>query len=353
MNHTKRILSLFGRRRLPARRLPAFMCALAFLALPLLAQETILLNTPDDPWRVVTVQLLLARQGFSCGLMDNRSGARTRIALADYMASRGLASEPAAWEVLRKDDAPVFGSYVIRDGDLAAIGRAPRDWEQASRVPSMAFESLPEMLSETFALSEPFLQAINPAVEWTVVTAGVQVVVLNWRAPEPVRDASRVEIDTGCFRLRVFGTNDDLMLSFPCSVARDRRRIPVGELKMAVFAPNPDYTFNPANYPESPRAREIGRTLILPPGPNNPVGVYWIGLNRPGFGIHGTPHPESIGSMESHGCFRLMNRDVLTLSRCVRSGLPVRIKTADGLPVPVIAPASVTPTQTVARVASP
>jgi lipoprotein-anchoring transpeptidase ErfK/SrfK len=233
---------------------------------------------------------------------------------------------------LKKDDVPIFGSYIIRDPDLASLGRAPGDWEQAARAPALAFESLPEMLSEAFVISEPFLHAINPAVEWAAVTAGVRVVVLNWREPEAVREASRVEIDAERFRLRVYGAGDTVRLSFPCSVARDRSRIPEGELKMAVFAPNPDYTFNPANYPESARARAIGRSLILPPGPNNPVGVYWIGLNRPGFGIHGTPHPESIGSMESHGCFRLMNRDVLTLSRCVRPGLPVLIKTAAAPP---------------------
>jgi lipoprotein-anchoring transpeptidase ErfK/SrfK len=165
----------------------------------------------------------------------------------------------------------------------------------------------------------------------------VNVVVLNWHEPPKGPPASRVEIDTERFRLRVFDTNNVLMLSFPCSVARDRTRIPAGSLKMVVFAPNPDYTFNPANYPESARAREIGHSLLLPPGPNSPVGVYWIGLDRPGFGIHGTPHPESIGCMESHGCFRLMNRDILTLSRHVRTGTPVTVKGA-GLPSPVPPP---------------
>jgi hypothetical protein len=241
------------------------------------------------------------------------------------MTARGIDSEEAAFESLRQDDRPVLGSYAIQPRDLAALGRAPRDWEEASRVPSMAFESLPELLTEMFCLSERFLQTLNPGLDWGSVTAGVPVAVLNWQPPPPLSAPHRVEIDPNAFRLRVYDTNNALLGSFPCSVARERTRIPAGDLKMAVFAPNPDYTFNPANFTESPRARAIGRALILPPGPNNPVGVYWIGLNRPGFGIHGTPHPESIGSMESHGCFRLMNRDVLTLSRSVYAGMPVRI----------------------------
>ncbi len=316
----------------PMTALLSLWLAVFTLAGPALAQETILQNSDAEPWRIVTVQVLLAREGFSCGLADNQTGARTRGALDDFMAAKGLASESAAWAALRKNETPVFGAYAVRPGDLASIGRAPADWEEASRVPSMAYESLPELLSETFAVSEPFLQAINPAVNWATVTAGVEVVVLNWRPPGKTVPAGRVEIDADRFRLRVYDTNGMLILSFPCSVARERAKIPVGELKLVVFARHPDYTFRPENYPESPRAQEIGRPLILPPGPNNPVGVYWMGLNKPGFGIHGTPHPASIGSMESHGCFRLTNRDILTLSRCLRTGTPVRIKAADLTP---------------------
>lgn len=298
------------------------------------AAAAVLENTGVEPYRILAAQVLLARQGFSSGLMDNRAGNRTQTALADYMQSRALADESAAWECLQADTVPVLGRYRIKPRDLAAIGRAPKDWEDASRVPSMACESLPELLSETFCVSERFLDTLNPGLDWSSVTAGVEVVVLNWQPPPPVGVIGYVEIDANRYRLRVFATNGQLKLSFPCSVARERTRIPAGELKMAVFAPNPDYTFNPANFPESPRAREIGRSLVIPPGPNNPVGVYWIGLNRPGFGIHGTPHPETIGSMESHGCFRLMNRDVQTLSRFVRGGIPVIIKNGPLIPPP-------------------
>ena len=77
---------------------------------------------------------------------------------------------------------------------------------------------------------------------------------------------------------------------------------------------------------ELSRAREIGRKLILPPGPNNPVGDYWIGLDRPGFGIHGTPHPEAVGQAASHGCFRLTNWDAESLLRMVAVGMPVVIE---------------------------
>jgi lipoprotein-anchoring transpeptidase ErfK/SrfK len=71
---------------------------------------------------------------------------------------------------------------------------------------------------------------------------------------------------------------------------------------------------------------EPGRKLILAPGPNNPVGVAWIGLDRSGYGIHGTPEPEKVGRTESHGCFRLANWDARTLVELAWTGLPVVVE---------------------------
>jgi lipoprotein-anchoring transpeptidase ErfK/SrfK len=76
-------------------------------------------------------------------------------------------------------------------------------------------------------------------------------------------------------------------------------------------------------FPESEEARALGRKLMIPPGPNNPVGVAWIGLDRPGYGIHGTPNPEHVGRTESHGCLRLANWDARLLLDLAWVGLPV------------------------------
>ena len=65
---------------------------------------------------------------------------------------------------------------------------------------------------------------------------------------------------------------------------------------------------------------------ILPNGPNCPVGVAWMGLNLPGYGIHGTPNPETIGRAESHGCFRLSNWNAARLYAMCQSGTKVIIE---------------------------
>ena len=99
--------------------------------------------------------------------------------------------------------------------------------------------------------------------------------------------------------------------------------IPAGSLVLpSIPAANRD----PAVFTESAEAQELGRKLIIPPGPNNPVGLAWIGLDRPGYGIHGTPEPEKVGRTESHGCFRLANWDALTLLKLVKVGLPVWVE---------------------------
>jgi lipoprotein-anchoring transpeptidase ErfK/SrfK len=65
---------------------------------------------------------------------------------------------------------------------------------------------------------------------------------------------------------------------------------------------------------------------MLPPGPNNPVGVLWIGLNKPGIGIHGTNQPQTIGRAQSHGCMRVANWDVIRLSKMITKGMTVVIQ---------------------------
>jgi lipoprotein-anchoring transpeptidase ErfK/SrfK len=61
----------------------------------------------------------------------------------------------------------------------------------------------------------------------------------------------------------------------------------------------------------------------VPAGPNSPVGIVWIDLSKPHYGIHGTPEPAQIGRTESHGCVRLTNWDAMSLSALVRPGTKV------------------------------
>jgi L,D-transpeptidase ErfK/SrfK len=82
----------------------------------------------------------------------------------------------------------------------------------------------------------------------------------------------------------------------------------------------PTWTVPPSIRKERP---ELPRSV--PPGPDNPLGEYWLGLSRGGYGIHGTNEPFGVGRRVSHGCLRLYPEDIRDLFARVEIGTPVRI----------------------------
>jgi lipoprotein-anchoring transpeptidase ErfK/SrfK len=88
-------------------------------------------------------------------------------------------------------------------------------------------------------------------------------------------------------------------------------------------SPSPTGTFMIVNRVQNPTYYHQGE--VIPPGPENPVGTRWIGLDRKGYGIHGTNMPHSIGKAASHGCIRMRRRDLEDLFAQVRGGDLVEI----------------------------
>jgi lipoprotein-anchoring transpeptidase ErfK/SrfK len=217
------------------------------------------------------------------------------------------------------------GSYRVSADDLLRLAPVPETWVGKSQVLGLEHETLLERLAERFQTHPGLLRRLNPAVDWAQPTEGLE---LTFPAipPIPARRAGLIRINLAGRFLRVFDTSGELMAHFPCSIARRVEKRPVGDLQVSVTVPNPDYTWDPEVFPESPESRTVGRKLRIPPGPNNPVGVAWIGLNRSGYGIHGTPKPEDVGRTESHGCFRLANWNAELLRRMAWPGLTVRVE---------------------------
>lgn len=65
--------------------------------------------------------------------------------------------------------------------------------------------------------------------------------------------------------------------------------------------------------------------VVIPASEESPIGTRWVGLNRKGYGIHGTNEPRSIGRAASHGCIRMSNRDIAQFFNRVRVGDLVEI----------------------------
>lgn len=88
--------------------------------------------------------------------------------------------------------------------------------------------------------------------------------------------------------------------------------------------PSPEGEFRIVNRIVKPTWYTSGK--VVPPGPKNPLGTRWLGLSAPGYGIHGTNIPSSIGKAASHGCIRMRNRDVEELFRLVDVGDTVELQ---------------------------
>ena len=210
--------------------------------------------------------------------------------------------------------------------DLARLQPLGKTWLAKSQQTALDYETELELVAEK-AHSHPLLiQKLNPNVNWTNISAGTVLQIPDVNYPEPDRQGGVCRHSFGEKFLEAFDEETNLLAHFPCSIAARVEKRPVGELHVVVIAPNPNYTVDPELFPESAELQAIGHKLILPPGPNNPVGVAWIGLDKTGYGIHGTPAPEQVGRTESHGCFRLANWDAEYLMKLAWVGMPVFVE---------------------------
>jgi lipoprotein-anchoring transpeptidase ErfK/SrfK len=278
---------------------------------------------------VLEAQIALARRGFSSGSIDGVSGYQTRAALRAFQQRYGLPPSGALDPATRRQlvlDAPPFSQYVVTSNDLARLMPIPSTWLGKSQQSRLDFVSLLELVAETHRAHPALLRRLNPEVDWPAVAPGRSVVVPEAVPPPPEARLAFLRIRLGDRLLTGHDLRTNVILHCPCSIAARVDKRPVGRLEVMVVAVDPTYTFNPAVFPESAEGRRLNRKLTLPPGPNNPVGVAWIGLDRPGYGIHGTPRPEDVGRTESHGCFRLANWDAARLAQLVWRRLPVYVQ---------------------------
>ena len=275
---------------------------------------------------VLEMQVELHRRGFSCGAIDGVSGAQTRAALRAFQRGADLPDTgelDAVTSNLLRLTAPALTEHTVTDEELAEIAPLPDTWLGKSEQPALAHASVLELVAERSRAAPNFLRRTNPTVDWDAVHAGT---VINVPAIDQVviggGSRTRIVIRLEAHELEVRDAHG-VVAHFPVSIARSVEKRPVGQLRVGVVIPDPNYTFDPAVFPESAEGKTLGRKLIIPPGPNNPVGRAWIGLDRPGYGIHGTPEPENVGRTESHGCFRLANWNAEHLLKMIWIGMPV------------------------------
>jgi lipoprotein-anchoring transpeptidase ErfK/SrfK len=284
---------------------------------------------PRPAQTILEAQLALDRDGISSGSLDGKIGSQTRAAIRAFQRQSDLPQTGELDDTTKTNltiETPPVTSYTVSSNDLARLQPISKTWTGKSQQTALDYETILELVAEKSHSHPELVRRLNPSINWSNIVAGTALQVPDVFAEEPASKAAFARISLSEKTLEAFDSDTNLMLHFPCSIAQRVEKRPVGELHVAVVAPNPNYTFDPELFPESAEAKEQpGVKLILPPGPNNPVGTVWIGLDKPGYGMHGTPRPEDVGRTESHGCFRLANWNAERLLKIVWVGMPVYV----------------------------
>ena len=291
--------------------------------------------------KTLALQIHLDRAGYSCNTADGVWGRKGERALRRFLLDRGekpvpLAPEAAYDRYFASAPAPLRIETVTQ-ADLDALVKIPSAPDAKAKLARLGYESIREMFAERGHLSQKALARLNPGVDWDNVRPGLRLVIPDFppiqeefaaaergRPRRPQRPTAHVvRISLANREITVFDAAGKCLGLFPCSIAANKAKIPPhGELKITSYVAWPNYTYTPD---ATPKERKVQR-YIWPAGENCPVGVAWLGLNLPGYGLHGTPVPESIGFTGSHGCFRLANWNAARLYAMCRPGTRVIIE---------------------------
>ncbi|MDN5733974.1 MAG: L,D-transpeptidase family protein [Psychrobacter celer] len=270
----------------------------------------------------IKMQALLDWNHASPGPIDGGWGMNSKKALTNFQTMKGLPAtgrmDQKTWNALTKNipaNKPVLVTYTLTDDDIKTnFASTPAGSEAKSKMKGLYYQDIKEMLAERFHMDIRYLDKLNKNKTYK---AGETITVLNTRDPLNQR-INRVVANKADKTLYAYN-GDKLVATYPTTVGSDATPSPQGTFKIINKVKMPWYKATVGKGSQK-------KVHMLPPGPNNPVGVVWMGLSKPSYGLHGSPKPEGISRQASAGCVRLTNWDVLEVYANIENGATVELK---------------------------
>ena len=270
----------------------------------------------------IKMQALLDWNHASPGAIDGGWGMNSKKALINFQTMQGLPAngkmDQKTWDALNKNipaNKPVLVTYTITEDDVNTnFATMPAGSEAKSKMKGLYYQDIKEMFGERFHMDVRYLDKLNKNKQYKV---GETITVLNTRAPLKQR-INRVVANKADKTLYAYN-DDKLVATYPTTVGSDSTPSPQGTFKIVNKVKMPWYKATVGEGADK-------KVHMLPPGPNSPVGVVWMGLSKPSYGLHGSPKPEGISRQASAGCVRLTNWDVLEVHANIENGATVELK---------------------------
>lgn len=166
--------------------------------------------------------------------------------------------------------------------------------------------------------------ATTPRTDSVLADTGAAPLAASGAAAAPMTGTvAKLVVSKKDFWIHALDASGNVLYHFPSTLGAGYDPSPTGDYSITNIAQDPAFHYQPKLFAEVSDDKPEAR---LPKGPNSPVGVVWMAISKPHYGIHGTSAPETIGYANSHGCVRLTNWDAKKLSKLVSAGTKVEFQ---------------------------
>lgn len=217
--------------------------------------------------------------------------------------------------------AQVSGWYPRDDSERTLEGKGPAPVIDSNRTYYVGDGDTLIQLTRAFGLGFQNVARANPGVDPWIPRPGTAI-VLPYATVLPRALKPGITINLGDFKLYLLELYEGIpsVRIYPVGIGVDGWETPLGEFAVLNKAVRPTWSV-----PEAIRAEDPSLPRFVPPGPDNPLGDYWLAFSQERHGIHGTNEPYGVGRRVSHGCIRLYPEDIKDLFGRVNRGTPVNV----------------------------